>query len=84
METTFENPEHELFMLAVLLGRFEMAKIFCFNGKVTHIRKLSKSKIRLKKGNRLIENYLNGILRSQIIFFSGLGLRRCTLNNGQK
>ena len=34
MESTFENPEHELFLLSVLLGRFEMAKIFCFNGRV--------------------------------------------------
>ncbi len=34
MESTFDNPEHELFMLSVLLGRFEMAKIFCFNGRV--------------------------------------------------
>ena len=34
MESTFEDPEHELFMLSVLLGRFEMAKIFCFNGRV--------------------------------------------------
>jgi hypothetical protein len=34
IDDKFENPEHELFMLSILLGRFEMAKLFCFNGHV--------------------------------------------------
>lgn len=30
----FENPEHELFMFSILLGRFDMALVFWKEGKV--------------------------------------------------
>jgi hypothetical protein len=34
LENMCQNPEHELFMYALLMGRFEMAKFFLREGKV--------------------------------------------------
>ena len=34
LESICENPEHEIFIYCVLLGRFEMSKIFWIKGSV--------------------------------------------------
>ena len=44
MENICQNPEHELFMFSVLMGRFEMAKLFLKEGHVSKMLKMHLSK----------------------------------------
>ncbi len=68
MDNKFSNPEHELFLFNVLLGRFEMAKIFCTVGNV----KLSVKQIFicLLIFSNLIKDSISSALIGKIIFKS--------------
>ena len=59
-DNKFENPFHELFMFNILLGRNNMAKIFCFGGKVIQ-QKTNKNQ---KLNNFCLEHFILSIVNS--------------------